>query len=271
MALIDCEAIAGKILEDINGGRLVVLRNYDDPSAISYVRQLIKLAKKVNIDIVEEDYGANWLEESVNRLINKYNNEYEVSGIMIVSPQPQHYKCLNLIDPSKRVEGSEFDDNIDRISCTARACVFIVEAFTTLEDKNTLIVGYGKAVGKPLSYLLMRKHALSVTTTHAYTPLKDIHEKHIPDADVIFTAVGQRHFIKGDYSDKIFIDAGISVDQGRVWGDLDPSLSEKNDITPVPGGVGPVTTALLLKNVSLAAKDRGTIEDETSNRWIKRL
>ncbi len=270
MALIDCESIAEKILEDVNGGSLVVLRNYDDPSAISYVRQLIKLAHKVNIEIIEEDYGSHWLEESVVRLIDEYNNS-KVSGIMIVSPQPQHYKCLDHIDPAKRVEGSDFDDDIDRVSCTARACVYIVEAFTTLENKNALVIGYGKAVGKPLSYLLMRKHSLSVTSTHTYTSMKDIFEKHIPDADVIFTAVGQKHFIQGDYSDKIFIDAGISVYQGRVWGDLDPSLAEKNDITPVPGGVGPVTTALLLKNVSLAAKSGGIIEDEVSNRWIKRL
>lgn len=271
MALIDCEAIAEKILEDVNGGRLVVLRNYDDPSAISYVRQLIKLAQKSNIEIIEEDYGSHWLKDAVIRLIEEHNNNPETSGIMVVSPQPQHYECLNHIHPDKRVEGSEFDDDIDRVSCTARACVYIVEAFTALEDKNCLIIGYGKAVGKPLSYLLMRKHALSVTSTHAYTPLKDIFEKHIPAADVIFTAVGQKHLIKGDYSDKIFIDAGISVDQGRVWGDLDPSLVEKNDITSVPGGVGPVTTALLLKNVSLAAKSKGIIKNEVSNRWIKRL
>ena len=269
MALIDCEAIAEKILEDVNGGSLAVLRNYDDPSAVSYVRQLIKLARGVNIEIVEIDYGSHWIPDAVNRLIDEYNRS-EISGIMMVSPTPQHYECLNHINPAKRVEGSDFDDDIERVSCTARACVFVVEAFTTLENKNALIIGYGKAVGKPLSYLLMRKHSLSVTSTHAYTPLKDIFEKHIPDADVIFTTVGQKHFIKGNYSDKIFIDAGISVDQGRVWGDLDPSLAEENDITSVPGGVGPVTTALLLKNVSLAAESGGTI-NEVSNRWLKRL
>lgn len=270
MALIDCEAIAEKILEDVSGGSLAVLRNYDDPSAISYVRQLIKLARKTNIEIVEVDYGSHWLPDAVNRLIDEHNSS-EISGIIMVSPTPQHYECLNRIDPAKRVEGSDCNDDIEKVSCTARACVFIVEAFTTLEDKNALVIGYGKAVGKPLSYLLMRKHSLSVTSTHAHTPMKDIFEKHIPDADVIFTAIGQKHFIKGDYSDKIFIDAGISVDQGRVWGDLDPNLAEKNDITPVPGGVGPVTTALLLQNVSRAAQNRGIIKNEVSNRWIKRL
>lgn len=270
MALIDCEAIAEKILEDVDGGSLVILRNNDDSSAISYVRQIIKLAQKTNIKIIEEDYGSHWLKESVIRLIEEYNHS-KVSGIMVVSPQPQHYECLNYIDPAKRVEGSEFNDDIDRVSCTARACVYIVEAFTSLENKNALVIGYGKTVGKPLSYLLMRKHSLSVTSTHAYTPLKDIFEKHIPDADVVFTAVGQKHIIKGDYSGKIFIDAGVSIEQGKIWGDLDPGLVEKNDITTVPGGVGPVTTALLLKNVSLAAKSGGIIEDEVSNRWIKRL
>lgn len=255
MALIDCEAIAEKILENVDGGSLVVLRNHDDSSAISYVRQLIKLARQTNIDIIEQDYGSHWLKESVNRLIDDYNNS-NVSGIIIVSPQPQHYECLTHIDPAKRVEGNDCDDNIDRVSCTARACVYIVEAFSSLANKNALVIGYGKAVGKPLSYLLMRKHLLSVTSTHAHTPIKDILEKHIPDADVIFTAIGQKHFIQGDYSGKIFIDAGISIDQGRIGGDIDPNLAEKNDITSVPGGVGPVTTALLLQNVSLAAQRR---------------
>lgn len=252
MALIDCESIAEKILEDVNGGSLVVLRNYDDPSAISYVRQLIKLAHKANIEILEEDYGSRWVKESVIRLIDEYNNS-KVSGIIIVSPQQQHYECLNHIDPAKRVEGSEFDDNPERVSCTARACFHVAETFTNVENMNALVIGYGKTVGKPLSYLLMRRHLLSVTTTHAYTPLKDIFERHIPNANIIFSAVGMKYFVKGDYSNKIFIDAGISVNEGRIWGDLDPSLADKNDITPVPGGVGPVTTALLLKNVSLAA------------------
>jgi len=253
MEYIDCEAIAEKILEDVQGGSLAVLRNYDDPSAISYVRQLIKLAHKTGIDIVEEDYGVHCIPESLNRLIEKHNQS-KVSGIMIVSPQPHHYECLNHIDPAKRVEGSEFDDNINRIACTARACVYIAESFTDLDNKNALVIGYGKAAGKPLSYLLMRKHLASVTTTHNYTPIKDIFEKHIPDADVIFSAVGKKHLICGDYSDKLFIDAGVSVDKGRIWGDIDPKLAQNNSITPVPGGVGPVTTALLLKNVSLAAR-----------------
>lgn len=255
MTYIDCEIIADKILEQVDGGSLAVLRNYDDPSAISYVRQLIKLANRSNIEIIEEDYGSHWTKEAIIRLIEQYNNP-SISGIMIVSPLPQHYECLSHIDPAKRVEGNEYDDDIGRISCTARACVHIVNAFegeNAITKKNALVIGYGKVLGKPLAYLLMREHALSVTCTHAYTPMKDIFEKHIPNADVIFTAIGQKHLIKGDYSGKIFIDAGISIEQGRVWGDLDPSLGEKNDITPVPGGVGPVTTALLLLNVSRAA------------------
>jgi methylenetetrahydrofolate dehydrogenase (NADP+)/methenyltetrahydrofolate cyclohydrolase len=263
MALINCESIAKKILKNVNGGSLAVIRNYDDPSAISYVRQLVKLASRANIEIIEEDYGSHWIKESLSRLIKEYNESEDVDGIMVVSPQPEHYECLEEIIPSKRVEGTDFDDNPERVSCTARACFHIAEAFTgsapmleNLENMNALIIGYGKAVGKPLSYLLMRRHLISVTTTHAYTPIKDILEGHIPRADVIFTAVGMKHFIKGEYSDKLFVDAGISVDQGRVWGDLDPTLAEKNDITPVPGGVGPVTTALLLQNVSLAAQGK---------------
>lgn len=266
MGLIDCEKIAKKILSEAKGGLLVVLRNNDDPSAISYVRQLIKLSQKTQTEILEEDYNSTWLIDGVIRLIEKHNEDPDVSGIIVVSPEPTHYEAVDHILPNKRVEGTDFDDNPERVSCTARACVHIAETVTDIKGKNALIIGYGKAVGKPLSYLLMRKHLASVTTTHAYTPLIEIYDKHIPEADIIFSAVGSKHLIhetelcrNGHYSDshysgKIFIDAGISIHEGRVWGDIHPDLARKNDITPVPGGVGPVTTALLLKNVSLAAR-----------------
>lgn len=261
MALINCELIAKKILSDVKGGTLVVLRNNTDPSAISYVRQLIKLSQKTQTEIIEEDYSSTWLADGVIRLIETHNGDPDVSGIIVVSPEPFHYEALDHIHPSKRIEGTDFDDNPERVSCTARACVHIAETVIDLEGKNALIVGYGKAVGKPLSYLLMRKHLASVTITHSYTPLMDIYNKHIPEADIIFSAVGSKHLINetalcrnDSYSGKIFIDAGISIHEGRVWGDVNPNLAEKNEITPVPGGVGPVTTALLLKNVSLAAK-----------------
>lgn len=259
MALINCELIAKKILSDTEGGTLVVLRNNSDPSAASYVRQLIKLSRKTHTEIIEEDYSSTWLADGIIRLIDQHNENPDVSGIIVVSPEPSHYEAVDHILPDKRVEGTDFDDNPERVSCTARACVHIAETVADLEGKNALIIGYGKAVGKPLSYLLMRKHLASVVTTHAYTPLRKIFEKHIPDADVIFSAVGAKHLIteldqKGKIFGKIFIDAGISVHEGRVWGDVNPNLAEYNEVTPVPGGVGPVTTALLLKNVSLAAK-----------------
>jgi len=251
MAIINSEPIVEEILKNVDDGSLAILRNYEDPSAVSYVRQIIKLARKTKIKVIEEDYSSRWLPKSIVRIIDNYNNS-EVSGILLVSPQPQHYKCLDSIDPAKRVEGTDFDDDLNRISCTAQACVYIAESCITLEGKNALVIGYGKSVGKPLAYLLMRKHCLSVTTTHAYTPMKDIFEKHIPNADIVFSAIGQKHLIRGNYCNKVFIDAGISISEGRVWGDIDPVLAEKNDITPVPGGVGPVTTALVLRNVSLA-------------------
>ena len=254
MALINCELIAKKILSDTKGGTLAVLRNNTDPSATSYVRQLIKLSQKTQTEIIEEDYSSTWLADGVIRLIEDCNEDPEVSGIIVISPEPAHYEALDHILPSKRVEGTDFDDNPERVSCTARACVHIAETVIDLKGKSALIIGYGKTVGKPLSYLLMRKHLASVTTTHAYTPLREIRDKYIPEADIIFSAVGVAHLIEGEYSGKIFIDAGISILGGRVYGDINSDLAEKNELTPVPGGVGPVTTALLLKNVSLAAK-----------------
>lgn len=256
MPWIDCEKISKKILSDTRGGALAVLRNSDDPSATSYVRQLIKLSRKTQTEIIEEDYNSKWLVDGLVRLINQHNENPEISGIIVVSPNPSHYEAIDHIEPSKRVEGNDFDDNPERVCCTARACIKIIESITDFEHKNVLVIGYGKAVGKPVAYLSMRMHAASVTATHQYTKVKDIFDKHIPEADVIISAVGNPHFIKGDYSGKIFIDAGISIVNERIYGDLDPSLAECNEVTPVPGGVGPVTTALLLQNVSLAAEGK---------------
>lgn len=259
MSLIDCNIIAKQILKNVEGGVLAVLRNYDDPSATSYVRQLYKTAQKAKISVIEEDYNSNWVPDGVNRLIEKHNNDPETNGIIVVSPSPAHYRCLDNIAPSKQVEGNDFDDNIARVSCTARACIAIIktaapkELSCPFEGVRFLIIGYGKAVGKPLSYLLMREHAGSVTTTHKYTSKEDLY-KCIDTAEVIISAVGNPHFLAGDYSSKLIIDAGISIKNGKLYGDVHPSLIEKNAVSPVPGGVGPITTALLLQNVALAAK-----------------
>ncbi len=261
MPLIDCDILTKKILKNVEGGVLAVLRNYDDPSAISYVRQLCKLARKCKISIIEEDYNSNWIPDGVNRLIEKNNNDPEVDGIIMVSPAPAHYRCLDNILPQKRVEGNDFDDDPTRVSCTARACVHIIESIEELNEKNVLIIGYGKAVGKPLSYLLMRGHAGSVTTTHKYTR-DNCMGQFISDADIIVSAVGNPHFlfeyheIYGNFHDKIIIDAGISVKDRKLFGDVHPELIDHNLVSPVPGGVGPVTTALLLQNVSNAAKEK---------------
>lgn len=254
MPLIDCNIIAKKILKTVKGGTLAVLRNYDDPSAVSYVRQLYKTAQKAEISLIEEDYNSKWIPDGVNRLIEKNNNDNEVDGIIVVSPAPVHYRCLDNICPQKRVEGNDFDDDITRISCTARAIVHIIESIEEIEGKNVLIIGYGKAVGKPLSYLLMRGHVGAVTTTHKYTIADDLY-RFISNADIIVSAVGNPHFLIDDFSDKIVIDAGITVKDGRLFGDVHPELIENNLVSPVPGGVGPVTTALLLQNVAKAAKE----------------
>lgn len=256
MPTIDCEKIAKKILAETEGGTLVILRNNDDPSATSYVRQLIKLSRKTQTEIIEENYNSTWLVDGVVRLIDGHNEDPDVSGIVVVSPEPSHYEALSHISLSKRVEGTDFDDNPERVSCTARACIKIIESITEFDDKNILVIGYGKTVGKPLSYLLMRMHAASVTTTHQYTKMEEIFNEHIPKADIIISAVGCAYLIQGDYKDKIFIDAGISVLDGQICGDIHPSLCQHNEVTPVPGGVGPVTTALLLQNVSLAAQGK---------------
>lgn len=253
MALIDCKSIADKILEDINGGTLVVICNNTDPSAVSYVRQLKKTAKKVHVDIVEEKYHNS---EQLESVIERHNTALAITPMIVVSPQPDHYQYLEKISPHLRVEGNDFDDNIDRVSCAARACITILENVINIERTHFLIIGYGKAVGKPLSYLLMRHHAGSVVMTHKYTPKRYLFNRLIPESDVIITAVGHPYFLKSNIKDKVIIDAGVSIQGNKIVGDVSHSLHKMNYVTPVPGGVGPVTTALLLRNVFLSVNGK---------------
>ncbi len=273
--MIDCQQTAKNILKEVEAGSLVALYDATDPSANSYVNQLTRTAKSVNIEFRTDEYSPRLHIDDIRVRIERWNRS-DVDGIVFVSPSPEHYRFIKLIHPEKLVEGNEFDDNIGRVSCTARACVEIIKSVTEIEGKNILIIGYGKAVGKPLSYLLMRKHAGSVTTTHKYTKPIELFDQHVRQSDIIISAVGKPHFIhrlrshcfcpicelgilgsgQGTLCRKILIDAGISIVDGKVTGDFDPELAEENQLSPVPGGVGPVTTALLLKNVSLARQSR---------------
>lgn len=265
---IDCKSIAQSVLDsfyvknnDSDPVALGVIVCDNTPSAKSYVKSLEKQAKQKDIGIIRCEVESNFEHMVLAWSSTKKEDQKAfglIKGILIVNSNPKWFYLNDLIALHKRAEGMDCADDVNKVSCTARACMMVIESVTDIEGKNVVIVGYGKAVGKPLSYLLMRKHAGVVSTTHKYTPAYEM-DFLIRRADIIVSAVGKPNLIKQQFAtagefiplleDKIFIDAGISINGDKVLGDVDPSLSDLNLLTPVPGGIGPITSALILKNL----------------------
>jgi len=248
---------------------LTCLHN-DTPEAKAYVKALAKNGETacVTVDaICVSGSHTKWRE-----IIESLNSNADVDGILVVSPPKDLQNYNSLIADNKNVEGNDFDDRVDRVSVTAQS---IVETIAFLRQKetravkgsnqelisglNVVILGYGKAVGKPLVYLLMRNHAGSAVALHQYTS-PTFGKSLIENCDVVVCATGDQHAMRffvhpDDLHGKTIIDAGINEVDGKIQGDVDPDVwGGDNLITPVPGGIGAITTAMILRNTAWAAK-----------------
>ena len=251
-----------------------------DMVASAYGEAIIAKAKEIVAVAIE--YCVT--ESRVKDCVETWNNQPSVHGILAISPPKTLLNPHSLITDSKNVEGNDFDDRLDRVSCTAKAIVAVMAYIISLdrgetdkflggnysypnlfEDKNVVIIGYGKAVGKPLSYLLMRYHVGSVTTIHKYTS-QTTQQNAIRSADIIVSATGNPHIFPSmvgctagnHFENKVIIDAGISKVGDKIVGDIDPVFAENNQVTRVPGGVGAVTTAMILYNALQACRGQLT-------------
>jgi len=260
--IIDCKPIFAKIMADTadlkqnTKATLAVVMPKDDPAARSYFNRLKKYGNSININVVELFYFTSHTDLSLLKLsINSWNDTQDIHGILLISEPPEWHFLRSHISPEKNVEGNDFDDDVDNVFCTARACMEIIKSQIDITGKDVTVVGYGKRVGKPLSYLLMRAHVGSVTTTHKYT--NDL-VRHLHKADVIVSAVGKPGFITPQMvkHDTLIIDAGIAKDpfSDKIVGDVRKDVYNVCEVTPVPGGVGPVTCAILLRNLVNNAK-----------------
>lgn len=243
-----------------------------DPAAVSFVNALKAKGKSVGVDVLDWYSPEERFWETQVRILN---SDRSIHGILQVSPPASLQNYHSLINDEKNVEGNDYDDRVARISCTAQAIVRMAAEMIRqecemdrpsheiwmrelLHEQNVVIIGYGKAVGKPLSYLLMRHHIGSVTTIHKYTDPWTANRV-IREADIIVSATGNPDVFPqlvspGELRGKYIIDAGISERDGKVVGDIDTEkFAEHNMVTPVPGGVGAVTTAMILYNVARAA------------------
>jgi len=239
-------------------GLTVILVGEDAPSKI-YVKNKEKSAIEVGINSEVIRYPANLEEKALLEKINELNNNNKVSGILVQLPLPKHInkrKVIETINPKKDVDGfhpvnvgnlsSGYDSNIP---CTPFGCSLLIKQVEkNLSGKHAIVIGRSNLNGKPMTQLLLKENC-TVTITHSKT--KDLKTECLR-ADIIIAAVGMPKLVKGDWVKKgaIVIDVGINKTDSGLVGDVDFDEVSKvaKAITPVPGGVGPMTIACLLSN-----------------------
>ena len=248
--------------------KLIVILVGDMKASASYVAQKEKFAVKAGIESDVMRFEDSITETEILDQIDTINKDKSIHGVIVQLPLPDHIsvaKVLNRIDPSKDVDGFT-PTNVGKlflgedtlVSCTPKGIMqMLASTGTDLNGKNVTVVGRSNIVGKPVAILCLQQNA-TVTMCHSRT--KDLNAK-LADADVVIVAVGIPKFISGDQipSDSIVIDVGIHNIDGKLCGDVDfESASLKaSAITPVPGGVGPMTVCALIENTILAAERIG--------------
>ena len=248
--------------------KLIVILVGDMKASASYVAQKEKFAVKAGIESDVMRFEDSITETEILDQIDAINKDKSIHGVIVQLPLPDHIsvaKVLNRIDPSKDVDGFT-PTNVGKlflgedtlVSCTPKGIMqMLASTGTDLNGKNVTVVGRSNIVGKPVAILCLQQNA-TVTMCHSRT--KDLNAK-LADADVVIVAVGIPKFISGDQipSDSIVIDVGTHSIDGKLCGDVDfESASLKaSAITPVPGGVGPMTVCALIENTILAAERIG--------------
>ncbi len=288
--IIDGKEISKKLRGDLNKEIKDLKKKYNAVPGLAvvqvgnvaassvYVKAKTKSAKEVGIEVIDHHLEESISEEELLNLIEKLNTQKNVNGILVQLPLPKHMNeqlILDSINPDKDADGfhplnvgklsiaSHNDENL-LIPCTPYGCLLMLKGLNIeLAGKNAVVVGRSNIVGKPMAQLLI-KESCTVTVAHSKT-------KDLPDicqnADIVVAAVGRPKMIKGEWIKKgaIVIDVGINrieveIDgerKNKLVGDVDYKEAEKNAsaITPVPGGVGPMTIACLLRNTTIAFKN----------------
>lgn len=247
--------------------KLVIFRVGEDPASVSYEKAAVREMKKSGIESEVYTLPGDTSEERVLEQLEELNQRKDVHGILVMQPFPEgisSYEASIKMDPLKDIDGFSIE-NLGQmllpgkdyfVPSTPRAVVHFLEFYgIDLLGKEVVVVGSSAVVGKPLSLLLMNAGA-TVTVCHIHT--KDL-QKHTKEADILISATGALGLIKKEHikEDAVVIDVGFGYDeQGKVRGDVNfDEVSQKASyITPVPGGVGSITTVILAENVIRSAE-----------------
>ncbi len=243
---------------------LAVVLVGEDPASAVYVRSKGRMTRECGMESFEHKLGADTTQATLIALVDKLNADPEVDGILVQLPLPKHIDeqaVLTRIDPDKDVDGFH-PVNAGRLAtglhgfvpCTPLGCLMLLEdRLGDLSGLDAVVIGRSNIVGKPMAALLTRASA-TVTLVHSRTRNLPHYLKH---ADIVVAAVGRAHFVKGEWlkPGATVIDVGINRTDAGLVGDVDfdSAASVAGAITPVPGGVGPMTIACLLRNTLVAA------------------
>lgn len=277
--IIDGKALAKKVRRNLKeeceelkkqgiNPRLAVIMVGDNPASKVYVRNKNKACEEIGIEYEEHLLEETTTQEELNNLIKKLNDNKAVNGILLQSPVPQHLdinQAFKAITYRKDVDGFT-PSSVGKlvigedtfVSCTPFGVMKMFEEYKIdLTGKDVVIIGRSNIVGKPLAQCCLARNA-TVTICHSKTQNLKEHTKR---ADIVIAAIGKARFVTKDMIKEgaVVIDVGINrTEEGKLVGDVDFEEVEKiaSYITPVPGGVGPMTVAMLMNNVIKAAKEQ---------------
>ena len=266
---IECEELKNKQINP----KLAVIMDGDDPASKVYVRNKSKVCEDVGIEYKEYLLSSNTKQKELIELIEKLNQDKRINGILLQSPIPANLdinEAFRTISPQKDVDGfnpvnvGKLVLNQDTfVSCTPYGIMKMFEKYNIdLTGKNVVILGRSNIVGKPLMHCCLNKNA-TVTVCHSKT--QNLAQK-AKEADILISAIGKAQFVTADMvkENAVVIDVGINrLENGKITGDVDfENVKEKASyITPVPGGVGPMTIAMLMNNVIKATKRQNGMID----------
>ncbi len=269
--LLEGKIIAGQIKEDLKKEiasfkekpKLVSIEVGENAASAVYIKSQKKNAENLGIEYELKTLDAGITERDLLEEIKKLNQDKTVSGIIVQLPLPKgidHKSVMSAIAPEKDAEGMH-PENLGRVllgsaklaPCTAQAAMELIESTgVNLHGKEAVVVGHSEIVGKPLSMLLLNKF-VTTCVCHIATGERGVLPEHVKRAEILVVAVGKAGLIRGDWVKEgaIVIDVGINRVGDKLVGDVEFEKARERAafITPVPGGVGPLTVTMLMKNV----------------------
>lgn len=274
MITLDGKLLSSKIKDEVKGLAdsyhqtpvLAVISVGNNPASEVYIKNKRKACEYVGMSMLHIRYGEDTDEKKIINKIKSLNKDKSINGIIVQLPLPDGFNeknIINTIDVSKDVDGLTvlsqgklFNNEEAFVPCTPKGILEIFDYYKiNLEGKHVVIVGRSNLVSKPLMIECLKRNA-TVTMCHSKTvDLKN----YTSMADVLVVAVGKKYLIDKTMikKDAIIIDVGINREDGKLFGDVNPNVNDiASYVTPVPGGVGPMTVCMLLKNTMIAYQNQ---------------